>query len=497
MLRLKSASEPSQKVSQQRHFLMGGGGGIRTHEGVAPLPGFEPGAFNHSATPPRRHLTTFPAFLLFSTLVCYTLAAMLGIDRVVCEDCKVRIGELVARGVVPSVVNELLAKPRRVVTAALPLRHDDGTVRLYNAFRVLYSDARGPGKGGIRFHPDVTEEEVKVLAFLMALKCALVDVPFGGAKGGVSVDPTKLSKGELERLSRAYVRAMLPVLGSRTDIPAPDVNTNEEVMGWMVDEYALLTGRYDPSTFTGKPLEIGGSRGRREATGWGGAFVLQTYFAEAHQRSLEGVRVAVQGFGNVGAHLVHKLSALGAKVVAVSDASCAIYNPDGLDVPALLAAKKEHNTLSCVADAHARRIEHQELFHLPVDVLAPAALAHQVHSGNAQDVQASVVLEMANDPVTPEADQILAQKGVVVIPDILANAGGVVVSYFEWIQNHENRYWSFEEVMRALEEKMTAVTRDLLARCAGEKQPCPLRAIAYELAIERILSAERARGHIS
>ncbi len=422
---------------------------------------------------------------------------MATVDRVVCEDCKVRIGSMVARGVVPPVVNELLTKPRRVVTAALPIRHDDGTVRTYNAFRVLYSDARGPGKGGIRFHPEVDEEEVKVLAFLMALKCALVDIPFGGAKGGVQVDPSRLSKGELERLSRAYVRAMLPVLGPRTDIPAPDVNTNEEVMGWMVDEYAFLTGRHEPAAFTGKPLSLGGSQGRREATGWGGAFVLAAYLQYTQKRDIAGLRVAIQGFGNVGSHIAEKLAQMGARVVALSDASCALYREEGLDVPALIAAKREKGSLSCVADGAAQRIPHEALLELDVDVLVPAALAHQIHEGNAQEVRAPIILEMANDPVSPEADAMLAQRGITIIPDILANAGGVVVSYFEWIQNHENRYWTFNEVMEALQAKLQEVTRALLDRCRKEREQCPLRAIAYELAIERILAAERARGHIA
>ncbi|MEX0918796.1 MAG: Glu/Leu/Phe/Val dehydrogenase, partial [Candidatus Paceibacterota bacterium] len=321
-------------------------------------------------------------------------------------------------------------------------------------------------------------------------KCAVVDIPFGGAKGGVEVDPRTLSRQELERLSRGFIREALPFIGERVDIPAPDVNTNAEIMGWMVDEYQKLRGEFISGIVTGKPLPLGGSRGRVEATSLGGAYVLKRYFEHVN-KDISGTTIAVQGFGNVGSHIARILDEWGARVVAVSDSSGAFYNKNGLDITQVIATS-DNGVVSC--DTKGKKISNKELLELEVDVLIPAAISRQITSDNAGSIQAGLVLEMANDPITPEADATLHERGVVVIPDILANAGGVIVSYLEWSQNSSNDYWSTEEVHNELGEHIIRAVDDVLERGKGGGS---LREHAYTLAIERLIQAEQMRGRMT
>ncbi|MCD5381309.1 MAG: Glu/Leu/Phe/Val dehydrogenase [Candidatus Pacebacteria bacterium] len=413
-------------------------------------------------------------------------------DKNVCIDCQTRLGNILQTDNFTSEEIHLLDKPKRMIIFTVPVKMDSGEVKTFNAYRVQYSDARGPGKGGVRFHPEVEEEEVKNLAFLMALKCALVDVPFGGAKGGVEVDPKKLSKGELERLSRSFMREIHPFIGEQVDIPAPDVNTNAEVMGWMVDEYAKIQGKFVPGIITGKPLSLGGSKGRTEATALGGAYVLRTYL-ERTGKTVEGSTVAIQGFGNVGAHIARILHEWGAKIVAVSDSKQALYNEEGFDIPALLAAADSGRLSN---DTGAEVISNDELITLEVDVLIPAAISHQINKHNVNDIKTKLILEMANDPVTTASDAILEEKQITVIPDILANAGGVMVSYFEWVQNSSNDYWTVEKVYSELETRMVAAVNSVMDDCEAEGY-CNLRKQSYLLSVKRIIEAERARGRLS
>lgn len=411
-------------------------------------------------------------------------------DKNICIDCQTRLSSILQPDNYSDAEIHLLDKPKRMVSFTVPLTMDSGEVQVFNAYRVLYSDARGPGKGGIRFHHEVDLEEVKNLSFLMALKCALVEIPFGGAKGGIEVDPRQLSPGEIERLSRSFMRELHPFIGERVDVPAPDVNTNAAIMGYMVDEYAKLKGQFIPGIITGKPLTLGGSKGRTEATSLGGAHVLKAYFAH-RQESLAGKRIAIQGFGNVGANIAQILSDWGATIVAVSDADTALYNPDGLDIKALLEASKAGGLKEAT---EGTKISNQELLTTEVDVLIPAAISHQITKDNAAAIQAKVILEMANDPITVDADPLLAERNIVVIPDIMANAGGVMVSYFEWIQNSSNDYWSLERVHGELEERITkAFTRVL---DLADDSYLSLRKDSYRIAIDRIIEAERARGRL-
>ena len=325
----------------------------------------------------------------------------------------------------------------------------------------------------------------------MALKCALVEIPFGGAKGGIEVDPRQLSAGEIERLARSFIQELHPFIGDRIDVPAPDVNTNATIMGYMVDEYAKLKGQFIPGVITGKPLALGGSKGRNEATSLGGAHVLKTYFNHRGE-TLEGKTIAVQGFGNVGANIARILHEWGAKIVAVSDAETAFYAEEGLDIPTILEAA---NNGGLKQVSGVTTITNDELLTAAVDVLIPAAISHQITAQNAKLIKAKTILEMANDPVTVDADPMLRDQGIVVIPDIMANAGGVMVSYFEWVQNSSNDYWSLERVYGELEERITLAFGRVLD--AADDTYLSLRTDSYRLAIDRIIEAERVRGRLS
>lgn len=368
---------------------------------------------------------------------------------------------------------------------------DNGDVKFFNGYRVQYNDALGPAKGGIRFHPDVDLEEVKMLSFLMALKCSLVGLPFGGSKGGIKVDPHTLSQTELERLSRAYIREVHNYIGPDIDIPAPDMNTNEQVMAWMVDEYSKLKGKFVPGVITGKPIELGGSQGRKIATAIGGAYVLRK-FLNANKIKLDGLKVAVQGFGNVGGNIAKILHDWGCKIIAVSCSHGGIYNENGLDIPKIFDTAEPDKALpECNG---AKKISNKELLELECDVLIPAATSHQITKENANDIKTKVILEMANAPIATEADTMLMERGVVIIPDILANSGGVIVSYFEWVQNSRNEYWTEQEVLQKLQKKIESAFDAIAATC--KQEVCDLRTAAHTSAINRILKAERLRGNL-
>ncbi len=393
---------------------------------------------------------------------------------------------------------ETLAKPTRFIEVSIPVRMDDGSLKVFTGYRVQYNDARGPAKGGIRFHPQVDLSEVKALAFWMTIKTAVVNIPFGGGKGGVIVNPKELSKHELERLSRGYIRAVADIIGPDVDIPAPDVYTNPMIMGWMADEYGTIARRYQPAVITGKPLALGGSKGRNEATAKGAFYTLMEAVKVKEMTPAE-TTVAIQGFGNAGSYLAKMLHEAGFKVVAVSDSKGAVYDKDGLDPFQLAKVKQGKGKLNgvycegsvCWGKDH-KEISNEKLLELDVDILAPAALENVITKANARKIKAKIVLEVANGPTTPEADTILHKKGVLVIPDVLANAGGVTVSYFEWVQNKQGYYWSEEEVFDKLKELIVPAFHEIYA--GMEEHSCLMRDSAFVHAVKRIVEAIEAKG---
>lgn len=386
-------------------------------------------------------------------------------------------------------VLEKLKYPCETAKVRLMIRMDDGSRKSFLAWRCRYDDTRGPTKGGIRFHPQATADEVETLAFWMTVKCAVANLPYGGGKGAVQVDPRTLSKAELERLSRAYVQAFARVIGPDRDIPAPDVYTNAMIMGWMADEYASIQGQPSPAVITGKPLALGGSVGREDATARGG-FYLTRHLADRLGLP-EQPRVAVQGFGNAGQNIARLFHEVGARIVAVSDSRGAVHDENGLDLETLLVAKKQGR--SVIEAAHgARVIDADDLCAVDCDILAPSALEDMIHPGNAAKVRARVVLELANGPVTPEADRILADHGITVLPDILANAGGVTVSYFEWVQNRQGYYWTLDEVHERL-RTIIETEGDAVWSIARDKN-VTLRTAAYIHALGRLAEAIEAHG---
>lgn len=386
---------------------------------------------------------------------------------------------------------DLLSEPRRSFTVRFPVKMSSGRTQMFTGFRVQYNDARGPAKGGIRFHPDMNAEHASQLALLMALKCAVVDIPFGGSKGGVVVDPLELSKYDLELVTRGYVRAIADYIGPFKDIPAPDVYTDEQIMAWVLDEYERIKREHSPAMVTGKPPALGGIKTRRYSTALGGVHVLEQAMKE---RGMEprGTRVAVQGFGNVGGNAARILHHWDYKVVAVSDVNGGIVNPDGLDISALRHHKSK--TGSVTGFPGAKAITNAELLSVDCDVLIPAALSNQLTESNAREVKAGIVLELANAPLTGGADDILFSRDVLVIPDILANAGGVVVSYFEWSQNLSNDVWPEEKVLERLKQIMIHAYQNVHDLCRESR--CRMRKAAYALAVKRILNAEKLRGNL-
>ena len=388
----------------------------------------------------------------------------------------------------PNLVS-VLGACKKSVEVSIPVGMDDGSTEVFQGFRVTHNVARGPSKGGIRYHPDVTVDEVRALAMWMTWKCALMGIPFGGAKGGVVCDPKKMSRSELERMTRRFTSEIINEIGPEKDIPAPDVGTDGSTMAWIFDTYSMNKGHSVLGVVTGKPLAIGGSLGRVEATARGSLFCIRDAVAKLDQR-LAGMTVAVQGFGNVGSYLANFLHQEGALVVAISDSTTALYNPKGIDVPAAFAYKAEHRTLAGLKDAET--ITDEELLLLDVDILAPCALEQVITEQNAHQVRASIICEGANGPVTPAADAILEDKGVLILPDVLANAGGVVVSYFEWVQGLQEYFWKEVEVNAKLNDIMSRAFDETWETAQSRKMP--MRVAAYGLAVQRVAEATVTRG---
>lgn len=395
--------------------------------------------------------------------------------------------------------SERLRYPKASLTVSIPVRMDDGTLKVFQGYRVRYDDTRGPTKGGIRFHPDVNLDEVQSLAFWMTFKCAALNLPLGGAKGGVTVNPKELSKFELERLSRGYIDAIANFIGPDVDVPAPDVYTNPMIMGWMMDQYSIIRRKLSPAVITGKPLSMGGSQGRDTATGTGAFYVLQAMMAKFGQ-SPQATTVAVQGFGNAGSVIARLLFDAGYKIVAVSDSQGGVYSQSGLDIPSIQQFKTSTRSLKAVycegsvcniVQDHAV-ITNEELLTLDVDILIPAALENQITAENADAVKARYVFEVANGPTTSEADDLLAAKGIYVFPDILVNAGGVTVSYFEWVQNRSGLYWSIEDVNNRLKSMMVTEAERIWK--IAQDLDIPPRTAAYVHALERLGDALNAKG---
>jgi glutamate dehydrogenase (NAD(P)+) len=386
-------------------------------------------------------------------------------------------------------IYKVLRNPEKQLIVSIPVQLDNGDVEVYTGFRVLYNTSRGPAKGGIRFDMQVTLEEVKALAAWMTWKCAVVNIPFGGAKGGVVCDPLKMSVGELERLTRRYTTGIISLLGPDSDVPAPDVNTNERVMAWVMDTYSMRVGHTVTAVVTGKPVEMGGSLGRKEATGRGCMIVTKEALKHLGM-PVAGTTVAIQGFGNVGSIAADILTKEGCKVVAIGDRSGAIHNGKGIDVADAMRYVKEHKTLEGYTKGD--RISNDELLMLDVDVLLPAALENVITSKNASKIRAKIICEGANGPTTAGADAILDEKGVFVIPDILANAGGVTVSYFEWVQDRGGYFWSEASVNDRMREIMTNSFKDVLSLSRQHK--VNMRTAAYMLAISRVSTVHKLRG---
>jgi len=384
---------------------------------------------------------------------------------------------------------EIIKQPRRTVIIKLPIQMDDGSFKVFTAYRVQHSIIRGPAKGGIRYHPDVTLDEVSALAAWMTWKCAVVGIPFGGGKGGITCDPTKLSKSELERLTRRYTSELIDFIGPESDVPAPDVNTNEQTMAWIMDTYSMHARHTVTSVVTGKPLDLGGSLGRVEATGRGVLFTIRE--AAKHLGiQMDGSTVAVQGFGNVGSVASDLLFDDGCKVIAVSDVKGGIYNRNGIDIKKLLPYAKKNR--SVVKFPGTKPISNQEILELGCDILVPAALENQITEENAPRIKAKIVAEGANGPVIPKADKILDKNGVFLIPDILCNAGGVTVSYFEWVQDRMGLFWSEQEVNHRLEEIMKSAFKNVLEISCAKR--VNMRTAAFMLAIKRVLDVFMLRG---
>lgn len=376
----------------------------------------------------------------------------------------------------------------RTLKVSIPIKLDNGKTKVFTGFRCQYNNAKGPTKGGVRYHPHVSEDEVVALAAWMTWKCALLDLPYGGSKGGIICDPTKLSEAELERLTRRYTTEIMPILGPHIDIPAPDVYTTSKTMAWIMDTFSMFKGYTEPSIVTGKPEILGGSKGRKQATGRGVAIITREFF-KARKKSLKGAKIAVQGFGNVGGHAALFLSQMGAKIVAASDVSGCLFDSNGLDIPSLIECVEKH---ACVIKHPGKQLDRDDLLLQDVDVLIPAALEDQIHRNNAYEIKAKVIVEGANGPVTPEADEILEKRGIDVIPDILANSGGVVVSHLEWVQALSGLYWEEEQVNTELERKMVNAFKEVWEKAVKIK--FKFRCAAYIIAIERIAEVYRYRG---
>lgn len=381
--------------------------------------------------------------------------------------------------------------PERELKVALPVRMDDGSLKVFEGFRIQHSTLRGPAKGGVRYHQNVNVDEVRALSAWMTFKCAVAAIPYGGGKGGIVCRPREMSKGELERLTRTYIDKISAIISPYTDIPAPDVGTNAQTMDWMVDEYSKLKGESVYGIVTGKSIEIGGSKGRNEATGRGVCFVTLEMMKKYNMKP-EDCKIVIQGMGNVGSISAKLLAEEGAKIIAVSDVSCAIYNENGLDIAGIYKYLDSGKNLLDGYTGDCKRITNAELLELPCDILIPAALENQITAENADRIKAKIVIEAANGPTSVEADEILNKKGVKVLPDILSNSGGVIVSYFEWVQNLQNFYWEEDDVNAKLKRQIVGAFNDVFD--AREKYDCTFRVAAYIVALNRLVTAKKLRG---
>ncbi|GGH68945.1 glutamate dehydrogenase [Compostibacillus humi] len=390
----------------------------------------------------------------------------------------------------PEEVYELLKDPLRMLTVRIPVRMDDGSVKVFTGYRAQHNDAVGPTKGGIRFHPDVTENEIKALSIWMSLKAGIVDLPYGGAKGGIVCDPRKMSFRELEGLSRGYVRAVSQIVGPTKDIPAPDVMTNSQIMAWMMDEYSRIDEFNNPGFITGKPLVLGGSHGRETATAKGVTIVLNEA-AKKRGINVKGAKVIVQGFGNAGSYLSKFMHDAGAKVVGISDAYGALYDPDGLDIDYLLDRRDSFGTVTKLFN---NTITNKELLEQECDIIIPAAVENQITIENAHNIKASIVVEAANGPTTMEATKILTERGILIVPDVLASAGGVTVSYFEWVQNNQGFYWTEEEIDKRLHEIMIKAFNNIYD--TAQTRNVDMRLAAYMVGVRKMAEASRFRGWV-
>ncbi|MFD1389426.1 Glu/Leu/Phe/Val dehydrogenase [Oceanobacillus sp. FSL W7-1293] len=390
----------------------------------------------------------------------------------------------------PEEVFDLLKEPLRMLTVRIPVRMDDGKVKVFTGYRAQHNDAIGPTKGGIRFHPDVTETEVKALSIWMSLKAGIVDLPYGGAKGGIICDPREMSFRELEALSRGYVRAVSQIVGPTKDIPAPDVFTNSQIMAWMMDEYSKIDKLNNPGFITGKPIVLGGSHGRESATAKGVTIALNEA-AKKKGIDIKGARVVIQGFGNAGSFLSKFLHDAGAKVVAISDAYGALHDPNGLDIDYLLDRRDSFGTVTKLFD---KTITNKELFELDCDIIVPAAVQNQITRDNAHNIKASIIVEAANGPTTMEATKILTDRDILIVPDVLASAGGVTVSYFEWVQNNQGFYWTEEEIDRRLHEIMINSFNNIYHMAKTRK--IDMRLAAYMIGVRKMAEASRFRGWV-
>ncbi len=383
---------------------------------------------------------------------------------------------------------ELIKEPARFLRVRIPVKMDDGSVKTFTGYRSQHNSSVGPTKGGVRFHPDVDENEVKALSMWMTLKCGLVNLPYGGGKGAIQCDPHSMSQNELERLSRGYVRAIAQIVGPTKDIPAPDVYTDAQIMSWMMDEYSIMHKVNAPNFITGKPISLGGSLGREQATALGAVITIEEAAKRKHI-NIEGSKVVVQGFGNAGSFIAKILHDKGAKIVCISESRGAIYDPEGLDIDHLLELRKEHGRITPLFD---NIIPNEDIFGIDCDILVPAALANQITAQNAGDIKASIVAEAANGPTTQEATRILTENDVLLIPDVLASAGGVTVSYFEWVQNNQGLYWSEEEVNQLLRTKIVEAFDKVYD--ISQKRKLDMRLSAYVVGVRRTAEATRFRG---
>jgi glutamate dehydrogenase len=390
----------------------------------------------------------------------------------------------------PEEVYELLKEPLRMLTVKIPVRMDDGSTKIFTGYRAQHNDAVGPTKGGIRFHPDITEIEVKALSIWMSLKCGIVDLPYGGGKGGIVCEPREMSFRELEGLSRGYVRAISQIVGPTKDIPAPDVFTNSQIMAWMMDEYSRMDEFNSPGFITGKPIVLGGSHGRESATAKGVTICIH----EAVKKKgiqIKGAKVVVQGFGNAGSYLSKFMHEEGAKVIGISDAYGALYDPNGLDIDYLLDRRDSFGTVTKLFN---QTISNKELLELECDILVPAAIENQITVENAENIRAKIIVEAANGPTTLEATKILTDRGVLLVPDLLASAGGVTVSYFEWVQNNQGYYWSEEEVLEKLEKVMIKAFNHIYE--TAHNRHVDMRLAAYMVGVRKMAEASRFRGWV-